>query len=158
MNLYFFWWNSPLESYLILIKTFNNNTIFFLHFRLYELCLALSEDGSWNRGQCIHFYGDENPCILFIDDGSQQNIHVDKIRKMPNEFAHRYVTVDCTIKGFGDSITAKNCSRLETVLEVGKTITARSARKIESTFCKSSKDKFEIEVPEIEAAFQDNYI
>lgn len=71
-----------------------------MHYRLHELCLALSEDdGSWNRGQCIDLSADENPCILFIDDGSTQNIDINKIRKMPKELLYRYVTVDCIIDG-----------------------------------------------------------
>lgn len=146
------------------------------------MCLAFS-DGSWNRGQCIHVYGDENPCILFIEDGSTQKVHVDKILKMPKEFLHRYVTVDCTIHGeffffklsfnqegytfkiicfyfagFEDSISDEDCKRLKAVLEVGKIITAKRAKKIESRSCKYSKDKYKIQLPDILAAFQDKYV
>lgn len=67
-------------------------------FRLNELCLARTDD-NWNRGMCIELAGDGNPCILFIDDGSMLPIPIENIRKMPQQFAYRCVTVDCIIDG-----------------------------------------------------------
>lgn len=48
--------------------------------------------------------------------------------------------------GFGDNISDENCKRLEKLLGVGSTFTARHVKKIVSD---SSKDEFIIQIPNI---------
>lgn len=73
-----------------------------------ELCLV-NVDDTWHRGVCDEVVGDEYPTILFIDYGCCYPISIDKIRKMPKQFTHRCVVVDCNVDGKRKNMKSVNC-------------------------------------------------
>lgn len=71
--------------------------------RVDEICLVFyAPDHCWYRAVCIEVAGDGHPAVRFVDYGNNQVVPIENIRKMPEEFAYRRVTVDCTLFGISE--------------------------------------------------------
>lgn len=64
------------------------------------MCFVRNEDdGMWYRAECVEVAGDGKPAVLYIDYGNISVSTTSNLRKMPEEFAYRFVTFDCIIAG-----------------------------------------------------------
>lgn len=67
------------------------------------MCLVFfAPDHCWYRAVCTEVAGDGQPAVRFVDFGNNQLVPIENIRKMPEEFAYRRVTVDCTLFGISE--------------------------------------------------------